>query len=64
MTIVGLRDFVKVSISASLKSLLLIICIDAPESTTNSRSSSLRVDAGTYFPKVRRMLLFLAPLIF
>ena len=43
MTIVGLHDFVKVSISASLKSFLLIICIDAPESTTNSLSSGLRV---------------------
>ena len=30
------------------KSFLLIICIDAPESTTNSRSSSLRVDAGKH----------------
>ena len=48
MTIVGLHDFVKVSISASLKSFLLIICIDAPESTTNSRSSGLRVDAGRH----------------
>ena len=47
-TIVGLHDFVKVSISASLKSFLLIICIDAPESTTNSRSSGLRVDAGKH----------------
>ena len=28
--------------------LLLIICIDAPESTTNSRSSGLRVDAGRH----------------
>ena len=27
---------------------LLIICIDAPESTTNSRSSGLRVDAGRH----------------
>ena len=44
MIIVGLHDFVKVSISASLKSFLLIICIDAPESTTNSRSSGVRVD--------------------
>ena len=41
-------DFVKVSISASLKSFLLIICIDAPESTTNSRSSGLRFDAGRH----------------
>ena len=45
---VGLHDFVKVSISASLKSFLLIICIDAPESTTKSRSSSLRFDAGRH----------------
>ena len=29
MTIVGLHDFVKVSISALLKSFLLIMCIDA-----------------------------------
>ena len=49
MTIGGLHDFVKVSISASFKSFLLIICIDAPESTTNSRSSSLRFDAGEAF---------------
>ena len=43
---------------------LLIICIDAPESTTNSRSSGLMLmQAGTSFPKVRRMLLFRAPLI-
>ena len=48
MNIVGLHDFVKVSISASLKSFLLIIYIDAPESTTNSRSSSLRVDASKH----------------
>ena len=27
---------------------LLIMCIDAPESTTNSRSSGLRVDAGRH----------------
>ena len=47
-TIVGLHDFVKVSISALLKSFLLIICIDAPESTTNSLSSGLRVDAGRH----------------
>ena len=48
MTVVGLLDVVKVSISASLKSFLLIMCIDAPESTTNSRSSVLRVDAGRH----------------
>ena len=48
MTIVGLHDFVKVSISALLKSFLLIMCIDAPESTTNSRSSGLRGDASKH----------------
>ena len=48
MTIVRLHDFVKVSISALLKSFLLIMCIDAPESTTNSRSSGLRFDAGKH----------------
>ena len=46
MTVVGLHDFVKVSISEEFNSFLLIICIDAPGSTTNSRSSSLRFDAG------------------
>ena len=34
--------------SAEFKSSLLIMCIDAPESTTNSRSSDLRVDAGRH----------------
>ena len=48
MTIAGLHNFVKVSISAEFKSFLLIMCIDAQESTTNSRSSGLRVDAGRH----------------
>ena len=48
MTVVGLHDFVKVSISASLRSFLLIMCIDAPESTTNSLSSGFNVDAGRH----------------
>ena len=48
MTIVGVHDFVKVSISALLKSFLLIMCIDAPESTTNSLSSAFNVDAGRH----------------
>ena len=48
MTIVGLDDFVKVSIWASFKSFLLIKCIDAPESTTNSRSTSSILDAGKH----------------
>ena len=57
MTFVELLDVVKVSISAEFKSILLVICIDAG-STTNSRSFGLRIDgAGTYFPKVRRMML-------
>ena len=45
--------------------LLLLMCIDAPESTTNSLSSGSRVDgAGRHqFSEVRRMLLYLAPLI-
>ena len=46
MTVVGLHDFVNVSISAEFKSFLLIMCIDAPESTTNSRSSGLRFDGA------------------
>ena len=58
-------DVVTVSNSAEFKSFLLIMCIDAPESTTNSLSSGLKFDgAGTYFPKVRRMLLCFSPLIF
>ena len=48
MTIVGLHDFVKVSISAFLRSFLLIMCIDGPESTTNSLSSDFNVDAGRH----------------
>ena len=48
MTIVRLHDFVKVAISALLRSFLLIMCIDAPESTTNSRSSGVRFDAGRH----------------
>ena len=46
MTVVGLLDVVQVSISAEFKSFLLIMCIDAPESTTNSRSSGLRFDGA------------------
>ena len=34
--------------SALLKSFLMIICIDAPESTTNSLSSGSRFDASTH----------------
>ena len=42
MTVVALSDVVKLSISAEFKSFLLIMCIDPPESTAISRSSSLR----------------------
>ena len=48
LTIVGLHDFVKTSISALLKSFLLIMCIDAPESTTIFLPSGFRVDAGRH----------------
>ena len=48
MSIVGQHDFVTVSISALFKSFLLIICFDAPDSTTNSRSSGSRVHAGKH----------------
>ena len=48
VTILGLHDSVKVSISAFLKSCMLIMCIDAPESTTNSLSSGFNVDAGRH----------------
>ena len=46
LTIAGLHDFVKVSNSAKFKSSLLIMCIESPESTTNSLSSSLSVDGA------------------
>ena len=46
MTVVTHLDVVKVSNPSELKSFLLIMCIDAPESTTNSLSSSLRVDGA------------------
>ena len=49
-----LHDFVKVSISALLKSFLLIICIDTPESTTNSFSSGFKDDARWHLFSRRR----------
>ena len=41
------------------------MCIDAPESTTNSRSSGLRVDAGRhqFSEGEKNVALFLDPLI-
>ena len=43
---------------------LLIMCIDAPESTTKSLTSGLIADGEgrhLYFPKVRRKLFYLSP---
>ena len=37
-TVVGILDLRRVSISAELKSFSLSMCVDASESTTNSRS--------------------------
>ena len=54
-----LHDFVKITISVLLKFFLLIMCIDAPESTrNNSRSSGLRVDASKHlFPECEKNVL-------
>ena len=46
ITVVGLLDVVKVSNAAEVKSFLLIMCIDAPGSTTKSLSSGLIVDGA------------------
>ena len=46
MTVVGLLDVVKVSISAEFESFLVIMCFDDRESTTNFHSSGLRVDGA------------------
>ena len=66
MTIVRLHDFVKVSISAEFKSFLLIMCTDAPESTTNSRSSGLRFDGANrhLFSEDEKNAASFSPLIF
>ena len=45
----GSGPFYCVHLSPELKSFLLIMCIDAPESTTNSRSSGL-VEVGAGIP--------------
>ena len=46
MTVVGLLDVVKVSNSSEFKSFLLIMCIDAPESTTILFPKVLRFDGA------------------
>ena len=53
-----LLDFVKISLLGFLKTFLHIMCIDAPESTTESRSSSLRFDTGRNpFPEGEKNML-------
>ena len=61
----GLFDVVKLSNSAEFKSFLLIMCIDASESTTNSLSSGLRVDgAGKHqFSEREKNAVLFSPLI-
>ena len=51
---------------SGIQILLLIMCIDALESRTNSLSSGFRLMAqvDTNSPKVRRMLFYVSPLIF
>ena len=44
ITIVGSRDTLTVSTSSSDKSVLLIMCLDVPESSTNYLSSGLTVE--------------------
>ena len=62
MTVVGLNDFVKVSISAEFNSSLLITCIDAPESQQIIVPQVWDLmQVGTYSPKVRRILLCFSP---
>ena len=65
MTVVGTLDVVKVSISAEFKSFLLIMCIDVPESTTNSLSSGSRFDgAGRHpFSEGEKNAVLFSPLI-
>ena len=46
ITVVGLLDFRRVCSSAELKSFLLSMYIDAPESTANSLSSSFFKDGA------------------
>ena len=63
MTVVGLLDVVKRSKSAEFKSFLLIMCIDAPESSTNSLSFGLIVDAGKHlFSEGEKNVVYPSPL--
>ena len=48
VAVIGLLDVVTVSILAEFTSFSQIMCVDAPESTTNSLSSGLRVHAGRH----------------
>ena len=47
ITVVGFFDILMVSNSEESRSLLMTICKLAPESTTNSLSSSFMVDAAS-----------------
>ena len=47
---VGFLDLFTVPISSELNSFLLIMCIDAPKSTTNSRSTCLFEAIGVDMP--------------
>ena len=49
---------------SKFKSFLLIMCIDAPESTTNSLSSGLMVDAGRHqFSEGEKNAFYFSPLV-
>ena len=50
MTVAGRRDTLPVSKSSSDNVILLILSIDAPESTINCLSSGLRIEVECYFP--------------
>ena len=64
MTDVGHLEILTVSNSAEFKSFLLIMCIDAPDFTTNSLSSGLVLDGEGrhHFPQARRMQLCVSPI--
>ena len=66
LTVDGLLEVVTVSNSAEFKSFLLIMCIDAPQSTTNSLSSGLGVDgAGRHqFPEGEKNAVLFVSFIF
>ena len=62
-TVVGLLDILMVSNSAELRSLLLFICILAPESTTNSLSSGTFVECPFFRGRVECSLVLFFELV-